>query len=191
MRKWDPINDRQLRLLRRIADGESIDFAAENAMGSLRAIRDRGLATLRQQQGRWEASITDAGKFYLAHGYHPAKPERAIQKASETRQAPHSTDKGSTPHARQSSRDIENGEFPLDKVTKRELDALFRGLDVPSLAFTLQQAARASSVSSPLLMDAIHGRRDDLPRLPAKRAGDRYLINALELLRWIDRLPDA
>jgi hypothetical protein len=41
------------------------------------ALRNRGLVSTPQRGGIWIAEITDAGRFYLEHGYHPEKPQAA------------------------------------------------------------------------------------------------------------------
>jgi hypothetical protein len=42
---------------------------------SAAALRSRGLIVLTRRAGRWNATITDAGEFYLQHGYHPEYPD--------------------------------------------------------------------------------------------------------------------
>jgi hypothetical protein len=76
MRRWDPINPLQLRLLTRIADGEELDVSGERLATSLYALRNRGLIDARRRKGEWSISITDAGKHYLLHGHHPARPDK-------------------------------------------------------------------------------------------------------------------
>lgn len=71
VRKTDPLNARQLDVLRRISLGEEVgvDPAAKT---SARALHGRGLAIV-STRGGWHAEITDAGRFYLEHGHHPAR----------------------------------------------------------------------------------------------------------------------
>lgn len=76
MHGWDPINEQQLQLLTRIADGEDLDVSGEGLSRSLYALRDRRLLVARRRKGEWSISITDAGKYYLLHGHHPARPRK-------------------------------------------------------------------------------------------------------------------
>jgi hypothetical protein len=68
------LNDRQLYLLRRIADGvEPVTSREYHLAISVYALRDRGLVTTtRTGGGAWIASITDEGRYYLAHGHYRA-----------------------------------------------------------------------------------------------------------------------
>jgi len=81
MHRWSPLNDRQLALLTRIGDGtnpvtsDSPEFAL-----TARALKERHLITMPKQDGKWQAEITDAGRFYLEHGHHPDRPEPASRK---------------------------------------------------------------------------------------------------------------
>ncbi|MGI5180135.1 hypothetical protein ACQEVZ_27795 [Dactylosporangium sp. CA-152071] len=76
MQRWDPLNDRQLRLLQRIAAGDDLsgpDGVSDRRSG--RALHDRGLLRVTRKGGTWQAHPTDAGRFYLEHGHHPDHPE--------------------------------------------------------------------------------------------------------------------
>ncbi|MEC3978197.1 hypothetical protein [Amycolatopsis sp. H20-H5] len=75
MHLWDPINDRQLIVLKRLSAGESLSGAAETqARISARALTRRGLAEVSHPDGGWQMGITAAGSFYLEHGHHPDQP---------------------------------------------------------------------------------------------------------------------
>ncbi|WP_017627775.1 hypothetical protein [Nocardiopsis chromatogenes] len=75
MRRWDPINELQLSVLSRIADGDDLGGPEQTGYRlSVYALRDRGLVTAGKRHGRWQAHITEAGRFYLEHGHHPDKP---------------------------------------------------------------------------------------------------------------------
>jgi hypothetical protein len=75
MQRWDPLNDRQLMLLRRIGEGaEPVDSSDPGLAKSVYALRARGLVTTPREAGKWHAEITDAGRFYLEHGHHPDRP---------------------------------------------------------------------------------------------------------------------
>jgi hypothetical protein len=75
VRRWDPLNDRQLRLLRRIGEeDERVGSSDAGLATSVYALRARGLVTTPRRAGGWQAEITDAGRFYLEHGQHPDRP---------------------------------------------------------------------------------------------------------------------
>jgi hypothetical protein len=75
MRRWDPLNHRQLMILCRIGEGDEPVSSSDSALAkSVYALRARGLVTTPRAAGRWRAKITDAGRFYLQHGHHPDRP---------------------------------------------------------------------------------------------------------------------
>jgi len=75
MRRWAPLNDLQLRVLRLVAACADLSGPAQGSMRtSAAALRSRGLIVITRQAGRWNATITEAGKFYLEHGHHPEYP---------------------------------------------------------------------------------------------------------------------
>jgi len=77
MRRWDSVNERQLKVLRRIGAGEDLSGDANiPARTSAGALRNRGLITIHPRAGSWDAEITDAGRCYLTNGYHPEDPRR-------------------------------------------------------------------------------------------------------------------
>ncbi len=70
------MNDRQLALLTRVGDGtDPVTSDSPDLALTARALKDRGLVTMPRKKGRWQAEITDAGRFYLEHGHHPDRPE--------------------------------------------------------------------------------------------------------------------
>ena len=73
MRRWDPLNPRQLEVLQQVAGDEHGWLSSYQAgMGAtVNALRDRGLITTRRVNGGWDVTITAAGHFYLDHGHHP------------------------------------------------------------------------------------------------------------------------
>ncbi len=81
MHPWSPLNDRQLALLARIEDGtDPVTSDRPELAVTARALKERRLITMPKQSGKWQAEITDAGRFYLEHGYHPDRPEPAPRK---------------------------------------------------------------------------------------------------------------
>ncbi|MEU4294799.1 hypothetical protein AB0E63_41810 [Kribbella sp. NPDC026596] len=78
VQRWDPINERQREVLVRIAAGEDLSGDANiPSRTSAGALRNRGLITIHRHAGRWDADITEVGKFYLANGHHPDDPRHA------------------------------------------------------------------------------------------------------------------
>ncbi|WP_344077005.1 hypothetical protein, partial [Nocardiopsis metallicus] len=87
MRRWDPLNELQLSVLSKIAEGIDLsDHEGAKYRRSAYALRDRGLVTAGRKQGKWQSRITDAGRFYLEHGHHPDRPSGG--KASKGREHP-------------------------------------------------------------------------------------------------------
>lgn len=81
MHRWSPLNDRQLALLTRVGDGaDPVTSDSPELALTARALKERRLITMRKQSGKWQAEITDAGRFYLEHGHHPDRPEPAPRK---------------------------------------------------------------------------------------------------------------
>lgn len=79
------MNDRQLALLRRIADGVVRVTSHEYHLATtVYALRNRGLvATTRTGGGGWTASITGEGRYYIAHGNYRAGPEVTVTERSK------------------------------------------------------------------------------------------------------------
>lgn len=95
MHPWSPLNDRQLALLTRIGDGsDPVTSDSPELAVTARALKGRGLIIMPKKDGKWQAEITDAGRFYLEHGHHPDRPEpvqrkqRSAHPEQRTRPAP-------------------------------------------------------------------------------------------------------
>jgi hypothetical protein len=85
MHRWSPLNDRQLALLTRIGDGAApVTSDSPELALTARALKERRLITMPKQNGKWQAEITDAGRFYLEHGHHPDRPEPAQRRERST-----------------------------------------------------------------------------------------------------------
>lgn len=75
MRRWTPLNDRQLEVLKAI--DASTDLSSSEHSASRRSalvLRDRGLISISKAKGVWRAEMTEAGRFYVDHGHHPDDP---------------------------------------------------------------------------------------------------------------------
>ncbi|MFD8980063.1 PE-PGRS family protein [Streptomyces sp. NPDC059564] len=97
MHRWTPLNDHQLALLTRIGAGS--DPVTSDSPGlalTARALKERGLITMPKEGGRWQAEVSDAGRFYLQHGHHPDRPEPAPRR-SRTKAAATATTQESEP----------------------------------------------------------------------------------------------
>lgn len=77
MQRWDPLNERQLLVLKRIGEGDDLSGPEGEAFRiSARGLQGRRLVTVSRRGGVWRATITDAGRFYLERGHHPDHPDR-------------------------------------------------------------------------------------------------------------------
>lgn len=75
MRRWAPLTNHQLAVLQRVGDPADQVTARDSTLATtVYALRNRGLVVTPRIDGRWRAEITDAGRFYLEHGYHPERP---------------------------------------------------------------------------------------------------------------------
>ncbi|GAA0528930.1 hypothetical protein [Saccharopolyspora erythraea] len=82
MRRWDPLNEQQLDVLKRVDASEDLSGSEYGRLRhSANAVRDRGLITISKRGGVWRAKITEAGRFYLDHGHHPDNPRYRDQSA--------------------------------------------------------------------------------------------------------------
>lgn len=91
MRRWDPLNKLQLAVLERVDASEDLRGPENGRIRhSANALRDRGLITISRRHGRWQAEMTEAGRFYLDHGHHPDHPRHTddgskVEKAKQNR----------------------------------------------------------------------------------------------------------
>ncbi|KOU62250.1 PE-PGRS family protein [Streptomyces sp. WM4235] len=98
MHRWTPINDRQLALLTRIGEGsDPVTSESPELALTARALKDRGLITMPKEGGRWQAEISDAGRFYLQHGHHPDRPRPAPRRSCTTAAATAATQESELP----------------------------------------------------------------------------------------------
>jgi hypothetical protein len=74
-RAWPPLSDRQVEVLRWIADGcpdgVMTDFTYKTTAV---ALQNRRLVTVSKRGGVWRSAIADAGQYYLTHGTYPSPP---------------------------------------------------------------------------------------------------------------------
>ena len=72
MKRTDSLNSRQQQVLRWISEGcpDGV-MDGEGHKTSAKALHHRRLARVSRQDGRWHASLTSDGEYYLKHGQHP------------------------------------------------------------------------------------------------------------------------
>lgn len=71
MKPWDSLNDKQLAVLRQIADHPDAPLAAGT---NVTGLQNRRLVVVRRRDGSRWAEVTSAGRHYLDHGVHPDNP---------------------------------------------------------------------------------------------------------------------
>lgn len=103
MRRWDPLNERQLDVLRRVGEGADLSQSEDIPVRtSARALQSRGLVDVSRHDGLWRATITGAGRFYLEHGQHPDHPARTDDRPTAERQQGSPLQRARTPLAAKS-----------------------------------------------------------------------------------------
>jgi hypothetical protein len=76
MPRGDPLNERQLLLLRRVANGDELSSLADAGVRTTAyALQSRGLIHTSKRHGTFKAVVTDRGQFYLSHGRYPDTPD--------------------------------------------------------------------------------------------------------------------
>lgn len=84
-----PLNERQLKVLRWIADGRPDDVWSEGDFSyktTCYALASRGLADVDRRPRTWSATLTDDGLYYLNHGRYPGSSiEALLERAVEAR----------------------------------------------------------------------------------------------------------
>ncbi len=145
MHPWSPLNDRQLALLTRIGAGsDPVTSDSPELAITARALRDRGLITMPRKSGRWQAEITDAGRFYLEHGHHPDRPEPAPRKP---RSAAPEAEASVAPRPQQDAAPPpETGPTPQRAVKQARLSPAKVG---PALIAQVQEAGRFLRIPDP------------------------------------------
>ncbi len=74
MPRRQPLSDRQLEVLRWIAQGcPDADWPDEGHKNSARALESRGLTRVLRTGKLWHAVVTADGQYYLDHGCYPAR----------------------------------------------------------------------------------------------------------------------
>ncbi|MBB4934736.1 hypothetical protein F4561_005630 [Lipingzhangella halophila] len=83
MSRYSPLNEKQLEVLRWIAQGyPQRDWPDHTHKSSALALQGRGLVKVSKKGGTWSAAITDDGRYYLDHGRYSDHIERRSRKAA-------------------------------------------------------------------------------------------------------------
>lgn len=81
MHRWSPLNERQLALLGRLANGKKSEERWDpGEWRTAYALRDRGLVTIKRSGGEVNAQVTEAGTYYIQQGHHPDDRAHAGEK---------------------------------------------------------------------------------------------------------------
>lgn len=133
MRRWDPLNKRQLDVLRRIGEDTDLSRPEEISLRtSARALQGRGLVDVTRHNGLWRATITDAGRFYLEHGQHPDHPTRKDDRPTAGKQKPSPRPTARTPPTAEpqgTPREQQpNRQMPLSQKRRADAKALIERL---------------------------------------------------------------
>jgi hypothetical protein len=79
MKLTDPLNDRQVEVLRWISDGCPDAVMEGHAYKTTaKALHHRKLVVVSKKGGQWTAVITEAGTYYLEHGQHRASATATV-----------------------------------------------------------------------------------------------------------------
>lgn len=109
VRRTDPLTDRQLEVLRWIADSCPDDIMSGHTHKSTaRALEGSQLVKISKRTGAWSAAVTDIGSYYLAHGSFPSRNHAAY--TSQPRPQPVRTKSG----------DQQRGDSSRSRIERRE-----------------------------------------------------------------------
>jgi hypothetical protein len=168
-----PVNELQVKVLRWLADGSPADRAPTAGSvykTSAYALQGRGLAAVDRRRGTWRAEITDAGRYYLAHGTYPAakptvKPKLARPRPQRLRAAPPTatkqqvtTDAHAGRPATQSddTRSVDASKLPVVSQIRKPHPAIRELLDHPKrIDLPAEARRRVQLISHTLVQEAL------------------------------------
>lgn len=82
------VNELQLTILRRIADGvEPVTSHEHHLATTVYALRNRGLVATMRTGSTWTVSITDDGRYFLSHGHYRADAAATVTERSKPTEA--------------------------------------------------------------------------------------------------------
>lgn len=82
-RRFPLLSQRQLEVLTWVGQGCPEDVWPDAGYKhTVYGLTERGLVTVDRRQGRWSATVTDDGRFYLEHGTYPDRPDQTPSKRS-------------------------------------------------------------------------------------------------------------
>jgi hypothetical protein len=74
-----PLKPHQLEVLRWVEAGcPDVDMPGDGAKHTARALQGRRLVTVSRRDGRWSATLTERGRYYLDNGRYPVVTGTAI-----------------------------------------------------------------------------------------------------------------
>ena len=80
----EPLKPHQLEVLRWVEAGcPDADMPGDGAKHTARALQGRRLVTVSRRDGRWSATLTERGRYYLDNGRYPAATGAAVTTASD------------------------------------------------------------------------------------------------------------
>jgi hypothetical protein len=139
-----PLNERQLSVLRWVANGSPEDVMSRSAVATkVTALQHRRLVTIRRVSGSWSATCTERGQYYLEHGEYPeAHDEAAPATRSRTHPPAKPTPQSSVPVARVVNR------APSTRTSSNASEELIRHLiEVePQLTFSRDEEKRYRAI---------------------------------------------
>ncbi|WP_410599714.1 hypothetical protein [Amycolatopsis sp. lyj-90] len=74
MKRWAALNSRQHTLLNQISEAATMVVPEVAHPRTMSALRDRGLIKSQRTATGWSIWLTEPGRFYRDHGYHPDHP---------------------------------------------------------------------------------------------------------------------
>jgi len=145
----EPVNERQLEVLRWIAD-ECPDGVMTDQTHKLSAaaLKSRRLVKV-SKRGGWHAEITDDGQYYLNHGEYPEGQQRTSRKASHAGENGAVTATSPSPTATLPPADQREGTSDLQKSTCPEVNVPRRLTRPHPIVLGLQDAKKDWVITAP------------------------------------------
>lgn len=98
VRRYGPLSELQREILRWVEQGcPARDDATASYKSTVYALANRGLVTVDRRRYSWSATVTDAGRHYLAHGTYPPVADKRGSRKVAPAAAPPSSARPSTP----------------------------------------------------------------------------------------------
>jgi hypothetical protein len=193
------VNDRQQLVLKWIADGcPERNWPDETHKHSARALANRDLVRVARSGGKWTATLTEAGRYYVEHGEYP-DGHRFGPKALEPEQPEEAPAAKPTNRGRAATARVEEpgNDWAIDSPTRlkrRGKGTLAKAAeDAPThpwddrVLISAKEAAWLLSVSEHMIRDAV--RMGDIDRVFIGAGTTNYRIVYDSLLAWVNTMP--